>query len=313
VPSILANGLWQQALARWADILQNWPDLEPAVSLQRSFLRIALDQVAALLAEADDVVPVFSADPLADKLARGLPVLRGEPVPIPGLLQASLPLLCDRLADGDAPESARHLGEVLRKGQMDAGSLLAASLARNEGAIRTTSLHLGLSPDLVWLVAELAISPFAYVLQRELLPPVARILETWDRGYCPACGSWPALIEVVDGVRILRCSFCAAPWTMMSYRCIYCGASGDRFVAAAPDPARAARRLELCGACGGYTKVVGAMELAPFPLLAIEDLASLDLDRGAIERGYGRPPLADLSPIEPGSTADGCAGLPRWV
>lgn len=310
MPSALADSLWQQALARWADILRDCPDLEPAVSLQRDLLRIAIDQVSAL-AEADVVVPALSADALVDKLARGLPVLRGEHPPIPEFLRASLSLFCDRLADGEARESARHLSDVLRKGQIDGGSLLAASLARNVEAIRTTSLHLGLSPDLVWLVAELAISPFADVLQRDLLRPVARMLETWDRGYCPACGSWPALIQEVDGVRVLRCSFCAAAWTMVMYGCIYCGASDDRFVAAAPDPARAARRLELCGGCGGYTKVVGARGLTPFPLLAIEDLASLDLDRGAIERGYGRPPLADLGAIEPGSSAAGCAGPPR--
>ena len=237
--------------------------------------------------------------------------MRGEPFPIPELLRASLPLFCDRLAGGEARESALHLGDVLRKGQIDAGSLLAASLARNEDAIRTTSLHLGLSPDLVWLVAELASSPFANLLQRELLRPVVGMLDTWDRGYCPACGSWPALIQEVDGVRVLRCSFCAAAWTMLTYGCIYCGASGDDFVAAAPDRERTARRLELCGICGGYTKVVDATALTPFPLIAIDDLASLDLDRGAIERGYGRPPLADLRAIEPGTSTADCAGPPR--
>ena len=37
----------------------------------------------------------------------------------------------------------------------------------------------------------------------------------------------------------------------------------------------------------------------PFPLVAVEDLATLDLDRGAMERGYRRPDLYDLDKIEP--------------
>src|SRR5436189_2313606 len=37
--------------------------------------------------------------------------------------------------------------------------LLTASLARNQAAIRTGASHRGLAPDLVWLVAELAVSP----------------------------------------------------------------------------------------------------------------------------------------------------------
>jgi hypothetical protein len=40
----------------------------------------------------------------------------------------------------------------------------------------------------------------------------------------------------------------------------------------------------------------------PFPLLAIEDLATMSLDRGAMERGYRRPELIDLDAIEPRKT-----------
>ena len=36
------------------------------------------------------------------------------------------------------------------------------------------------------------------------------------------------------------------------------------------------------------------MDPTPFPLLAIEDLASMDLDRGAMKRDYRRPELFDL-------------------
>jgi hypothetical protein len=36
-------------------------------------------------------------------------------------------------------------------------------------------------------------------------------------------------------------------------------------------------------------------ELSAFPLLAIADLETMDLDMAAMERGYARPPLKDLS------------------
>ena len=125
---------------------------------------------------------------------------------------------------------------------MEAGSLLAASLARDQDAIRQGATHRGLAPDLVWLVAELAVSPVAHALQRTLFAnagpgPLGAALGEWTHGYCPACGSWPALAEVAGGRRVLRCSFCAAAWELKTYACIYCGESGEAFVTAAPEEA----------------------------------------------------------------------------
>jgi hypothetical protein len=62
---------------------------------------------------------------------------------------------------------------------------------------------------------------------------------------------------------------------------------------------RPERRLELCGACGNYTKVFDAASPTPFPLIAIEDIATMDLDEGAMSRKYQRPDLFDLDAIDP--------------
>jgi FdhE protein len=183
---------------------------------------------------------------------------------------------------------------------MDVGSLLAASLKRDQAAIRVGATHRGLAPDLVWLVAELAVGPFLHLVQRGLFdradPDALRAaLDQWSRGYCPACGSWPAIAEVVGGHRTLRCSFCAGAWELPTYACIYCDERGEPFVTAAPNEERKDRRLELCSTCGGYLKTIDLAELSPFPLLAISDIETTDLDVAAMEHGYGRPALKDFS------------------
>ena len=110
-----------------------------------------------------------------------------------------------------------------------------------------------------------------------------------------ACGSWPAVAEVVSGHRTLRCSFCASAWELTRYACIYCDESGEPFVTAAPDEERKDRRLEVCSTCGGYLKTIDLTELSPFPLLSISDIETTDLDVAAMEHGYARPPLKDLA------------------
>lgn len=275
---------------RWAELRSARPDLAPAVDLQEKLLGIVTSAALAL----EGKLPRLSLPPkyIAAKLSRGVPFLAGEPIPVPlHVLKAALLKLTDALAAGGAGEAAEHIKHSLESGQMEAGSLLTASLSRNQEAIRTGAIHRGLAPDLVWLLAELATSPFAHALQISLL----REHRDWNYGYCAACGSWPAIMEVVDGHRILRCSFCASAWERDEYSCTYCGESSEKFVTAAPDPERIQRRLELCGACQGYLKTVDVPSLSPFPLLAIFDMETMDLDLAAMEHGYSRPPMREFS------------------
>jgi formate dehydrogenase maturation protein FdhE len=66
-------------------------------------------------------------------------------------------------------------------------------------------------------------------------------------------------------------------------------------VTVAPDADRKDRRLEICKSCGSYLKAIDVPELSPFPLLAISDLETMDLDMAAMEHGYSRPPVRDFS------------------
>jgi FdhE protein len=290
----------ETAERRWRAVLEARADLAPAIELQRRLLTLVSELGGTI---EHGRVPRLSLPPkyLAAKLARGVPAFAGEPIPLPvSLMRPILGHLCDALAEGGAGQTATHIREAIDHGSMEPGSLLAASLSRNQAAIRTGAAHRGLAPDLVWLVAELAVSPFVHTLQRTLFAnatddTLRAALEQWDRGYCPACGSWPALAEVVGGHRALRCSFCSSAWELNRYACIYCDEGGEKFVTAAPDDERKDRRLEVCTSCGGYLKTIDLPELSPFPLLSISDIETTDLDVAAMEHGYARPPLKEFS------------------
>jgi FdhE protein len=274
--------------------------LGPAVDLQRKLIGLVIDLTGAL---EQSRLPRLSLPSryLAAKLRKGTPALAGEPIPIPtAVLKPVLLQLCAELARGGAGAAADHIHDVIDAGSLEAGSLLAGSLARDQNGFRTAAAHRGLASDLLWLVAELAVSPFAYALQQMLLcpqghsQPVAALgvaLDEWPHGYCPVCGSWPALVESLAGARVLRCSFCALAWSLPTEACLYCGEGGSAFVTSSPDPARPDRRLEVCGSCRSYVKTVDVTEPAPFPLLAIADLETMDLDVLAMQDGYRRPAL----------------------
>jgi FdhE protein len=285
---------------RWDTLRDARPDLGPAIDLQRHLLTIVIDTAHAI---GRGPLPRLSLPPkyLAAKLRRGVPVLAGEPIPVPlGLLRRSILGLCNALAEGGAGDSAVHIRDAIETGTMEAGSLLTASLARDQHAIRSGAVHRGLAPDLVWLVGELATSPFAHALQHAIFErrqdeTFAAAADAWTLGCCPACGSWPALAECADSHRVLRCSFCAAGWELSTYACIYCAEAGAPFVTAAPDEERKDRRVELCATCQGYLKTIDLPALSPFPLAAIADMETMDLDLAAMEHGYGRPALREFA------------------
>jgi len=294
------ENLLDSARQRWQVIRDARPDLEPALALQGELLTRLIDLAGAL---AKGRLPRLSLPPkyLAAKLARGVPALAGEPVPLPvAVLTPTLFQLCDALAAGGAGDAATHIRESMDRGQLEAASLLTASLSRDQAALRTGAMHRGLSPDLMWLVAELAVSPFAHALQQMLFGSIEsgelrHALDAWNRGYCPACGSWPAVGEVAAGHRTLRCSFCSCAWELTTYACIYCEEGGEAFVTAAPNAERKDRRIEVCATCGGYLKTLDVPALSPFPLLSISDIETTDLDIAAMENRYARPPLKNFT------------------
>lgn len=291
------------ARARWDAILHVRQDLTPAIALQRSLIEPVIDLADTL---EHGRLPRLSLPVkyLAAKLGKHVPTLAAEPIPIPtALLKPTLLVMCEHLADGGGGEPARQIHRAFDAGTLDAGAVFAATLSRDQKAIAIGSRHRGLQSELVWLVAELAVSPFVYGLQQLVLGRnTGRLDETlqvaldgWKQGYCPICGSWPTLIEAQKDKCALRCSFCAYAWTLDEPGCVYCGDIGPTFVTRAPDPSRPDRRLETCGKCRSYVKAIDVDDLSPFPLGAIADLETMDLDVMTMKQGFRRPALKAFS------------------
>ena len=300
---------------RWGEVTRRHPELADAVELQRRLVQRTVE-----LAEEVRACPPLqhhlSGETTVARLRAGRPFLLGEPISVDGgRLAPFVTGFCRDLATGAAGDPAERLRGTLERGEIDIGSLVAASLTRRQEAIRAKAHHVGVSPDLLWLVAELSAAPLANHLQAALWPDPSEpdsAVTSWDEGYCPACGSRPALSEQIAGVvdpRWLRCSFCGSAWPMPAGRCAYCATTGDAFVTAGLDTVSARYRVEMCGGCGGYLKVVDVDVTTPFAQLAVEDLASTGLDLGASEKGYARPPMpelpeADDAPCPPPHPAD---------
>jgi FdhE protein len=246
----------------------------PAFSAPLVWLRTLLPD---LLPVAD--VPSLDLTPGAarEKLAAGVPLLRGERVAVDEkAFRRRWESACKALAGGALPPH-----------KPDAPALVAAVLANRAEDVYSLAETMGLDPSLAATILRFTLFPVFTALAAKLAP--LRGGAVWERGYCPTCGSWPLLAEFrgLDQSRYLRCGLCADGWEAPRLWCPFCG---NR------DPARLTflhaqgeeshYRAAVCEACRGYVKTVTTLTaLPPLPLLAA-DAATLHLDLAAAERGY---------------------------
>lgn len=110
----------------------------------------------------------------------------------------------------------------------------------------------------------------------------------WPHGYCPVCGAWPAFAELcgVERSRYLRCARCGSAWRSQLLSCPYCGNTDHALLGSL-----VAERcvIETCERCRGYVKTFTRLRPSAPEQGLVDDLASVELDIAAKQRGYLRP------------------------
>lgn len=291
-----ASRLLARAEARWGQVAHEMPHLGRALGLQRRTLGAQFPLLSSAVAVIS-AWPLPAESEILARLASGRPVVLGDVPAVPrDLVMPAATDLARAIAAETGMAAAARVADALAGGVVDAVRLLALVHQRDLAAVRTLASAHRLVLDVVWLTGEIIAGPFAHLQQRLALReddgagPVREALAGWVTGRCPACGSPPALAEVFAGERLARCGFCGCAWRPRPDRCVHCAAGPPDFATVVPDRTRPGRRLEVCRGCGGYLKTLDVAQPAPFPLTAIEDLASSDLDAAAAHHGFSRSP-----------------------
>jgi FdhE protein len=183
-------------------------------------------------------------------------------------------------------------------------SLASAARSRSLDALAVIEAAIGADRERLEALADAAgaeraaFAPVAAVAAMPLLHACGRrwaghVPPGWDHGYCPICGAWPALAEArgLERERRLRCARCGGDWRTEWLRCPFC-ANRDhlRLGALVPEGSVETRKAETCAACRRYVKTVTTLQATPAAEVAIQDLATVDLDVGALASGYQAPP-----------------------
>lgn len=115
--------------------------------------------------------------------------------------------------------------------------------------------------------------------------------EAWQGGYCPLCGSWPAMAELRgrEGPRFLQCACCGTAWPFRRLCCPFCGNTDHRRLGFLYlDEDRGRYRADCCEACRRYLKTVRSPALGGIESAALEDARTTHLDAAAQGKGFQR-------------------------
>jgi FdhE protein len=233
-----------------------------------------------------------TAAALAPELAAGRPVLAGANVPVDRAVIDRLTRDLFQRAAESAPELAAFgLAAVTR--DLDAVALVEASVNGQDHAIERFAAEIEVAPEALATVGNVAAMPLLQGLRRRF---VGAIPPGWEQGRCPICGAWAALAERrgLERERRLRCGRCGADWPLPALQCAFCGETNHEALGVlTPEGASEASQIETCDRCRGALKSLATLRAWAADEVALADLASVELDLAAIERGYGRPDPPD--------------------
>ena len=277
------------ALAEAIADLERLARERPSLASAAALLRDVLPLVCGI--SVREQPPAIPAERAAGKLAKGVPLLRGEPVDLDDrAFRRRWQDVCAAIERHRQDKTARTLAEALDRGRLDARHLFQETLAGHARAIHARAGELGLDVGLAALALRLTLLPILTHFSETLAPLGSGL--AWQPGFCPTCGSWPLLAEVrgLDQLRFLRCGLCAAEWEYPRLQCPFCGTQDHRLLGYFHAEGEESRwRAATCDACRGYVKTISTLGALSVSALLIADLATMHLDLAAGERGYAVP------------------------
>jgi FdhE protein len=172
---------------------------------------------------------------------------------------------------------------------LDPLAVLEAGVGHDSARLRRMAETHDVDPGVLATVAQVLALPLLLLAAHhgEGVTP-----DGWAHGYCPLCGGWPTLVEVIglERRRLLRCGRCATGWRRDVLHCAFCGERDHRRQGGFVPQGEGERvRVETCDGCHGYLKSVATLRPNPLWRLMLEDLRTVALDLAAGDRGYRRP------------------------
>jgi len=176
------------------------------------------------------------------------------------------------------------LMDALDKGTVDASTLLSKTLSEDDVYFDETAKSLEIDKEVLFFMAHVSIRPCLSLCAEQLATYIGKGT-LWGKGYCPVCGSPPAIsILRGEGERFFFCSFCDHEWHSQRIYCPFCENKDQKtlhyFFSEEEE-----YRVNVCDKCKRYIKTIDTREIERPVYPFLEQIATLHLDMLAQNQG----------------------------
>lgn len=267
-----------------SEYLENHPFLQ-----EISQLHTATEAILAEVEVEDFSLPSLSA--YAEDFKQGIPLLQHADfqvalgIPVESVMRK----LIEGLLKEDIPEALKGFCQSLDKylAGNAATEMIGYVLCQEEDSIRTFCEKQKLNVNALRYIVWLAVSHVLAPLEKERQEWQKDL--SWERNYCPVCGSLPVLAQLrkmnQGRERHLVCGNCHATWHYKRIGCVCCGNEDLNKLRLLESEIEPEMRIDVCDECHSYIKTyLNEGKEAVY----LADWTTLHLDMVAEEEGLKR-------------------------
>ena len=252
--------------------------------------------------QAADIETIAVTAGAPDAARAGIARKEGFPLVVPAELPVDLAhaaalllRLCQAVQGATPPlkAAAAAIRSAIDDNRLNPVEMLEARRDENPERFATLAAELDVPLEVLAFFADESLAP-SLVAGRRQVAGHWREDAARDQGYCPVCGSAPALgVLEEDGRRFFICSVCRQRWRVRRVRCAACGQTDAQKLYYIYSEEEPAYRIDACDVCRHYVKTVDRRRLARPFYPPLEQVLTVHLDLVAAENQLTPAPGAN--------------------
>ncbi|NVM56788.1 MAG: formate dehydrogenase accessory protein FdhE [Desulfobacterales bacterium] len=182
-------------------------------------------------------------------------------------------------------EAGTKVMDALDKGTLYTSVLFSKILSDDNDYFDEVAKNLEIDKKLLAFMAYGSMKPSLCLCAEQLSTYLGEDTQ-WEKGYCPICGSPPALsILRGEGERSLICTFCSHEWQTPRIYCPFCDNRDQKTLHYFFSEEERDYRVDVCDKCHKYIKTVDTRKMKHPVYPFVEQISTLHLDMLAQEKG----------------------------
>lgn len=182
--------------------------------------------------------------------------------------------------------TARAIRKAIASEVLDPGAVFSHLLKADDTFFNKVESELNIEKKILLLIAYNSLKPSLTHCALQLSSYLDED-NAWEKGYCPICGSIPAISMFEDeGKRFLVCSFCWHRWSAQRIYCPFCDNRDSKTLHYLYSDQEKDYRVDVCDSCKTYIKAVDTRKADRIIYPPLEFVATLHLDIKAQEMGF---------------------------